>query len=493
MTRKIILLGCGGVGKPALYYIPRILHASYKNVYVIDKSLEPKSFPTVQQAIKKGATFIHHNITSRNFEALLTKKIQCNPGDVILDLTTHTDCYSLFKISRKLQLHYLCTSIEEEHIKCVDNSTNNSSEQSIWMQHAKLFDVAAKTSHYGHASSCVEMGMNPGLISIFIKQGILDIASCVIKRRVPKTNEDLELLKKLQKYVRSKDYRRIGELLQINTIHCSEIDTQVGSTAREKKFVNTWSCVGLLDEANEIAEYSVGTHEKTLPFQTKDINEIVPGLVTIAKPSMRTIFRTYVPKRVNPETHEAEFIEIKGTALHHGEAISLNRFLSTDTWTPTMHYVYKMSPATRKVLNKLKGNEFNQIAQDPSKWKVLNVFDDNINGTDNVGATFFLPYNPLTGERKPWAYWCGSIMDTEYTQNILRDKYFGPTPIQVVAGILTGAKYLMKYPKRDLMFPEDIPESFILKHAKKYLGCIYSAPVTGCKIRGTTMQDLIVK
>ncbi len=486
MPRKVILLGCGGVGKCALYYLPRFLRVSYDNVVIIDRQITPKSFPTVQYALKRGAKYIHFTITANNFEHLLTRTIKCNPGDIVLDLTTRTDCNALLRVSRRLQLHYINTSIEQADVE--DLSTVDP----IWMQHAKVREVAERTKHYGAATSCIEMGMNPGLISIFVKQGILDIARYVIRHREARTKHDASVLKSLRMYLRSRDYRRIGELLQINTIHCSEIDTQTYDAGRQRAFLNTWSCLGLVDEAFENAEVSMGTHEKGLPFQKKDIKEIVPGLVTIAKPSSRTMFRSYLPKHVDPETGHMEFTEIKGPAIHHGEVVSLNRFLATDTWVPTMHYVYQMSPQTKKALNKLSEKELVDISNNTRKWKVLNMHDDHLKGTDNVGATFFLATNPITGERKPWAYWCGTMLDTRYTTHVLKDKYFGPTTIQVIAGVLSAAKYALKHPEKGVLFPEEIPETFVLKHAKRYLGHVYSGPIEGCKIRGTTMKELFV-
>lgn len=487
MPRKIILLGCGGVGKCALYYIPRILRVMYENVVIVDRQLSPKDFPTVKHAIKKGAKYIHFTITARNFENLLASTIKCNPGDLIIDLTTRTDCNALFRISRRLQLHYVNTSIEQTNVEDL------SLVDPIWMQHAKVREAAERTKHYGNITSCIEMGMNPGLISIFVKQGILDIARYIIKYKKPCTKRDAEDLDNLRVYLKKRDYRRIGEQLQINTIHCSEIDTQTYDQGRQRAFLNTWSCLGLVDEAFENAEVSLGTHERGIPFKKKDITEIVPGLVTIAKPSSRTYFRSYLPKKIDAESGKVDFTEIKGPAIHHGEVVSLNRFLATDTWVPTMHYVYQMSPTTKRTLKNLSEKELVEISNNYRKWKVLNMHDDNLDGTDNVGATFFLAYNPITGERKPWAYWCGTMLNTEYTTKVLKDKYFGPTTIQVAAGVLSAAKYAFKYPEKGMLFPEEIPESFILKHATRYLGHIYSGPIEGCKIRGTTMKDLFVR
>lgn len=487
MTRKVIILGCGGVGKCALYYLPKFLRGiSYENVYIVDRQQTPKEFPAVERALKKGAKFIHFTLTARNIEKLLTKTIKVEKGDIVLDLTTRTDCNAFFKTSRKLQLHYLNTSIEESDVQALI------SVDSIYMQHAKIREMAERTKHYGSITSCMEFGMNPGLISTFVKQGILDITRYVIKHKPATTKTDKAFVNELRTLLRARNYRKLGELLKINTIHCSEIDTQRHSNDRSKALLNTWSCLGLVDESFEVAEVSVGTHEKKLPFKDKDIQEVVPGLVTIQKPSSRVMFRSYVPKGTHPLTNEVEYTEIKGPAIHHGEVVSLTHFLASDTWIPTMHYVYQMSPNTRRTIGNLDEKQLIEISKDTRKWKVLNMHDDRLSGADNVGATFFLACNPITGDDKPWAYWCGTMLDTDYTTKVLKDPFFGPTTIQVVAGMLSAAKFAMEHPDRGMLFPEDIPESYILKHASRYLGRVHSGPVTGVKVRGTTMNDLFV-
>jgi homospermidine synthase len=491
MPRKIILLGCGAVGKCVLHYMPRFLHTKYENVYIVDKLISEKDFPTVQIALKKGSHYIQYTLTSRNIDRLFKEIINTSPGDVVIDLTTRTDCYAIFKATRKHQLHYFNTSTEEANDPTkVPPKCTSPVDHTIWLQHMMLYDVEHKTKHYNAPTSIMEFGMNPGLISIFVKQGILDIAKYVMANKKHMSGEEH---KELEKMIRTRDYRGIARKFLIRTVHCSEIDTQKPQAPiPPNRFVNTWSCLGLIDEAFEPAEISMGTHEKRVPFKKSSLHEVVDNLVAIDKPSHSIKFHSYVPKQLK-EDGEVEFTEITGVCIHHSENISLNRYLATDDWAPTVHYVYKFSPHTERMFKELSHKQLMDLTKDPRQWKVMNMYDDKLEGYDNVGACFLLEKNPVTGEEKPWAYWTGSILHTDYTQKVLKDPYFGPTVIQVMAGILSAVSYAIRYPNKGMIFSEDVSEAYILKRAKKYLGKFYSGPVSGCDIRGVSLRDLFVE
>jgi len=480
---KIVILGCGSVGKCVLYYVPKFFRTSYKNVTVIDKDDTVIKFPAVQECIRKGATFLHVELTVANFEALFENKLRLSKGDLVIDLTTRTPCFRFLKKCRQLNAHYICSSTEEDEGHM---DMRSYVQESIWIQHGNVKDIAKKTEHYGNATSMIDFGTNPGLISVFVKQGIRDIAKYVLQRKK---------FSGLLAAYRAKDYSAMGQLLKVRTIHSSEIDTQVPKnpkTMERYDYLNTWSCVGMIDEASEVTEINVGTHEKKLPFPSKKMSFLSPQAIVVQHPSGDVYFRSYVPTRINP-SGEIVFEEIKGCCIHHSENLSLNYFMATDEWSPTMHYVYQPCPTVRKAITKYSKKQLLAIADDPKRWKVLNVYDDMLEGYDNVGATFILEADPISGEKKPWGFWTGSILHTDYTKNVLKDPYFSPTTIQVMAGILSAASWMVKNPAKGVCFAEDVPESFIMTRAKKYLGVFYSGPITGCDIAGYTLPSLIVK
>jgi len=53
----------------------------------------------------------------------------------------------------------------------------------------------------------------------------------------------------------------------------------------------------------------------------------------------------------------------------------------------------------------------------------LNPFEDDLEGEDRVGALLIFNQNPLTGEKKNWTWWCGTILGQGLNE------FHGPTII----------------------------------------------------------------
>lgn len=490
---KVIFFGCGGVAKCCIYYLPKFFKISYNQVTIIDKDLNSFNFPTVEKAINRGANRLHYNISRYNISHLLDKILKVNEHDIIIDLTTNTSTYKILEECQLRKLLYINTSIEDDHKlninkKCLINS-------SIFLQHINIQSISNKVNKRNNTTSVIEFGMNPGLISVFVKQGIMDLAKLVIKnKKTHRTSvQDKQLKKDLKYYYKNKDYKNLSRLLNVKTVHCSEIDTQLPTNKIKEKFINTWSCVGLITEGIEPAEIQLGTHEKSIPFKKNNVDQLIPQLITTKKPGKDIKIKSIVPLQIKPNG-EVEFTHIEGRCIHHGEGLSLNRFLGSFEYSPTLHYVYQLNPITDTLLDEFNEKQLIKITEDSKKWKVLSVHEDGIQGYDNIGALFLFDENPITGVSEPYSFWTGSILDTDYTSNVLKDKYFGPTTIQVMAGILSGVRWMLKNKHAGIVFGEDLDDNYIIKLSKKYLGRYYSGPVDKTiNLKDVTLNKLIVK
>ena len=110
----------------------------------------------------------------------------------------------------------------------------------------------AKNPGGSTAISCC--GANPGMVSWFVKQALLDIARDTGHAFTEPGPDDRE------------GWAQLMRDLGVKGIHIAERDTQ---RARNPKpmgvFVNTWSVEGFLSEGMQPAELGWGTHEKWLP------------------------------------------------------------------------------------------------------------------------------------------------------------------------------------------------------------------------------------
>lgn len=487
-SQTVVFLGCGSVAKCCIHYFRHFFKCDYSQIRIVDKDPSVFRFPTVKYALSKGAKALVYKLSTDNLDDLFGKMFRLREFDIVIDLTTNTPSLEIFKECRIRNLMYINTSMESEDPIHINNPCY--ANDSIFLQHVGLQAIVDKTRDETNknVTTLVEFGMNPGLISVFVKGGILDIAKMVLREQL-KTKR---VNKKMYKLYKARNHKALADLLKIRIIHCSEIDTQVPQKPPQEPFFNTWSCVGLIEEGLESAEIQVGTHEKFLPFNVQNIHSIVPQLVMTKLAGKDIKFKSIVPAGIRDD--QVVFTNIEGRCIPHGEGLSLNRYLGSFKYAPTMHYVYQLNPATDAMLDNMSRSELAQIAQNPKKWKVLNMYDDKVRGADNVGALFVLESNPITGEAKPYSFWTGSILDSDYTQNVLKDKFFTPTVLQVMSGVLSGVSWMVANKRRGLVFGENLNDKYILDLAKPFLGTFYSGPVTGdVTLPGIHLTDLIAQ
>jgi homospermidine synthase len=476
INKKIIFLGCGAVAKCCLYYFSYFFNFDYKKVVIVDKLQRENEYPVVKYYLKKKSVFLVREITEDNCKEFFDSlKLRCK--DIIIDLTTRTPSLCIFKYCRLNSLFYINTASEQFLLKDIN---------SIAVQHCNYFDMARKTSMCDNVTTLVEFGMNPGLISLFVLKGIDDIAQYFINKNYKNNTVDNELTD-LYSSKCVERYSLLARKLGIRVIHCSEIDTQVvtSNTLVKDKFYNTWSCVGLIDESYEGIELAVGTHEKEIPLPKHQI--FINGIFSSSTLCVDAKIKSIVPLKI--ENNRVIFTEIEGHPIQHGECASLYRLLSTHDYAPTMHYVYKLNKYAAQAVNRYNEKELLNISLDPNKWEVLNAYNHDIEGYDNVGAFFILDNN--TDNLFTW--WSGTIISNHYAKNILKDKMNSATLIQVMAGVLGGLYWalLPENQNKGLCFGEDVDYKTVFSITKKLLGKIYSGSTSGVSINSSKLVDLI--
>ena len=86
-------------------------------------------------------------------------------------------------------------------------------------------------------TAVVDHGANPGLVSHFTKQALVDMAGKILKEKPGDPRRD-----QLEKALGDRNFARLAQIEGVKTIHISERDTQITSKPKEvNEFVNTWS------------------------------------------------------------------------------------------------------------------------------------------------------------------------------------------------------------------------------------------------------------
>lgn len=455
LPQRVLVIGLGGVSRCTLPLLFDSLKVAPNRYTVMD--FAEVDAEAVRWVRERGATFIPGRITPDNYAQVLAEQV--GPGDLIIDLAWNIDTLALLDWCHDRDVRYVNASLEVWD-PYADMATTTPQERTLYARHMRLRELIASWGTNTGPTAVLDHGANPGLVSHFTKQALLDIAAACLDR------EDCGVDRAaLQEALTDRAFPRLAHTLGVATIHISERDTQISSVPkRENEFVNTWSVEGFYEEGIAPAELGWGTHERTLPALGCEHSAGPRNQICIARPGCRTWVRSWVPCG-----------EIVGMVIRHGEAFTISNHLTVvengvAVYRPTVHYAYCPADAAIASLHELHMRR-DQLQPD---WRIMG--DDILTGRDELGV--LLMGHPLT------SWWIGSLLDIEETRRLVPHQ--NATTLQVAASVLAAVHWMLENPHAGVLVPDDLPHEEILAIAKPYLGPFVSRPVDWTPLQNWT-------
>ena len=255
-NNKILIIGYGSVSQCTLPVLMDKIDVPLKNITIID--FEDKS-----KALKKytdhGLKYVCEKITPGNLNQVLSEYV--DDGGLLIDLAWNIGANDIIKWCHDHNVLYVNTSVELwDPVEGI--YTKSLFEKSLYWRQMQLLELSE--SWKNAPTAVIDHGANPGLISHFVKQALLDITAriCTDKKVSPKDEEEIcHLAKKM-------DFPQLAKKLGIKVIHCSERDTQITNKPKEvNEFVGTWSIEGLWEEGTSASPIGLGhAREKFAPM-----------------------------------------------------------------------------------------------------------------------------------------------------------------------------------------------------------------------------------
>ena len=284
-------------------------------------------------------------------------------------------------------------------------------------------------------------GANPGWVSSFVKQALLDVARDTGRAaKVPTTRDE---------------WAQLAMQLDVKVIHIAERDTQTTNVPkRVGEFVNTWSVEGFAGEGSQPAELGWGSHERHFPPDGKRHEFGCDAAIYLQRPGASVRVRSWTP--LEGPYH--------GFLITHGESISIADYLTVHDgdrvlYRPTVHYAYHPCDEAVLSVHELAGKNWNM----QTDRRIL--MDDITDGIDELGVL-------LMGHAKG-SYWLGSRVHVDDARKLA--PYNNATSLQVSAGVLSSMMWAIENPWAHLVEPDDIPYDRVIELARPYLGEIASA------------------
>ena len=275
ITGPIVMIGFGSIGKGVLPLIERHFKFDKNRFVVIDP--EDKDRHLLDE---RGIKFIHQAVTKDNYRQLLTGWLTEGGGQgFCVNVSVDTDSVDIMTLCREIGAFYVDTVIEPWAGFYFDNKIGPEARTNYALRERLL---ATKRAQPGGTTAISCCGANPGMVSWFVKQALVNIAKDTgHKFTEPKSREE---------------WAKLAMHLGIKGIHIAERDTQRAKHPKPLEvFVNTWSVEGFVSEGLQPAELGWGTHEKWMPENGRKHKSGCKAAIYLLQPGANTRVRSWTP------------------------------------------------------------------------------------------------------------------------------------------------------------------------------------------------------
>ena len=437
---RIVIVGFGSIGQGALPLILRHIGITAERITIVTAHDSGGD-----EAAKFGVKFIRETLTRENFRRVSNPLL--GRGDFLLNVSVDVSSTALIKLCWEKGAMYLDTCIEPWPGGYTDPTMSASKRTNYALREEAL---AMRPGNARAPTAVLTHGANPGLVSHFVKQALLNIAADTGDETVnPRARSDWGELA-----------RRLG----VKVIHIAERDTQVSNIPKKpNEFVNTWSVDGFVSEGAQPSELGWGSHEKNFPRDGKRHDSGSLAAIYLMQPGAGTRVRTWTP--IAGHFH--------GFCITHGESISIADYLTVRegaqvAYRPTVHYAYHPCDAAIVSLHEFAGRNW----QLQDRTRIL--MDDIVAGIDELGVL-------LAGHKKN-AYLYGSQLSIGEARRLA--PHNSATSLQVTVACLSGMVWAMENPNAGIVEPDEMDFRRNLEICLPYLG-----PVVGVYTDWTPLHE----
>jgi homospermidine synthase len=437
---RIVFIGFGSIGQGVLPLILRHIGISPDRITIVTADERGH-----EEATKYGIKWVKEPLTRENYRRVLNPLL--GRGDFVLNVSVDVSSIALIKYAWEKGAMYLDTCIEPWPGGYTDPTVPAAKRTNYALREEAL---ALRAGNAKAPTAVLTHGANPGLVSHFVKQALLNIAKDTgVDAGNPTSRAD---------------WGDLAKRLNIKVIHIAERDTQVSDVPKEPgEFVNTWSIDGFVSEGSQPAELGWGSHERNFPRDGKRHDFGNLSAIYLTQPGAGTRVRTWTP--------QAGYFH--GFLITHGESISISDYFTVRegaqvAYRPTVHYAYHPSDSAVLSVHEFAGR--NYVLQDRKRL----LMDEITKGIDELGVL-------LAGHKKN-AYWYGSQLSIEEARQLA--PYNNATSLQVTVAVLSGMIWAMENPNAGLVEPDEMDFRRNLEICMPYLG-----PVVGQYTDWTPLHD----
>ena len=413
---KILFLGFGAIAQSFFSKLITETEFNSNMIYCVDADIRNES--VFCDLGGKKEHFHFKKLDQFNYESILEP---LNENDYFLDFATDIKNLDLLNYVIKHKIHYLSLA---------DSSWIGDSDWLNIHQHFLEYKKIHHKQNKNLPTTILQFGMNPGLVSCFVKQCLIEIVDKDNGQFVSKNREYLKQL------VSSKKFNVLAKKLKVRFVVEVDNDNQIFDIVKKDNIVySPWCPPAFRFESISAPEISFGT--KKLFYQYDEVCDcdFKDYFVSLPKPSIECEEVFFSPQG-----------EAKGYIAGHEEIFTIGDYLSYGRYKPTVLFIY--SPCDLAI----------ESVKDTRSVKTplyqLVVRDELLKGGESVGII-------IQGENFTSRYYGNYLDSAEINETA--------TVLQVSGSAMAAFKYMLNHPNEGILLPEDLDIDETINYAKKYL------------------------
>src|SRR5438067_11279597 len=192
---RLVIIGFGSIGQGVLPLLLRHIEMQPEQITII--TAEPRGH---EEAVEYGIEFVETALTRENYRAVLETRL--GRGDFLLNVSVDVSSVALIELCQEMDALYLDTCIEPWPGGYTDPSLPPSARSNYALRESAL---ALRGRYPRGPTAVLTHGANPGLVSHFVKQALVDLArNAGLRDAVPATRTE---------------WARLAETLGVKAIH----------------------------------------------------------------------------------------------------------------------------------------------------------------------------------------------------------------------------------------------------------------------------------
>ncbi len=431
-TSRIMLLGFGGVGRSLFKLLLEEKLFPIDNIMIADKTR--KAFRYFEKNGGRKENFYLFQMDSKCYKEILD---HLEAGDYFIYLAVGSDHLTLAKECAAREIHFLCTTDDTFY----DQPFNEPFRYRKHFYEYKELMLATE----GHATSVLQFGSNPGLVSLLTKRALKEIVE------TDETSFVSEHRERLRKMLEGGAYALLARELAVTAFIETDLDTTASDyEEHEDTAYSTWSVADFDAEMNDRTIQTVGSGTSL----TEHLERVgVPAdKVYYYNKQDGTLVLDIEGKYVKTGGYvKDQYME--GCVDAHEEVLSIHDYYTVRDsegeilYAPSTMFVYRPCEIALRSMHH-KENNFGKLI----------TKDRMVSGGETIGIC-------VEGRNFHPIY-------VGIERNYDSDREDTPTVLLVSASVLAAIRYMHDHPDEGVLLPEYLDADEILEHVSPWIPVI---------------------